>query len=123
MSSTNKNDEQQLAIVGGQSKISGSFQGGDFLIVEGEFTGLIQCRELVITRKGKIEAWVEAENMEAWGNVGGFSRVKKAVCRKTSRIEGCIMGGGIALEPGAIIGGALAFEKAEDVENEGKESS
>lgn len=122
MSST-KNEEQQLAIVGGQSKISGSFQGGDFLIVEGEFTGLIQCRELVVTRKGKIEAWVEVENMETWGSIGGFSRVKKAVCRKTSRIGGCIMGGGIALEPGAIIEGSLAFEKVEDVENERKESS
>ena len=122
MSST-KNEEQQLAIVGGQSKISGSFQGGDFLIVEGEFTGLIQCRELVVTRKGKIEAWVEVENMEVWGEVNGFSRVKKVICRKTSRIGSCIMGGGIALEPGVVIEGALAFEKAEDVENEGKESS
>ncbi len=37
--------------------------------------------------------------------------------------RGCIMGGGIALEPGVVIEGALAFEKAEDVENEGKESS
>ena len=61
--------------------------------------------------------------MEVWGEVNGFSRVKKVICRKTSRIGGCIMGGGIALEPGVVIEGALAFEKAEDVENEGKESS
>ena len=122
MSST-RNEEQELAIVGGQSKIRGSFQGGNFLIVEGEFAGSIQCQELVITRRGKIEAWVEVENMEVWGEVNGFSRVKKVICRKTSRIGGCIMGGGIALEPGVVIEGALAFEKAEDVENEGKESS
>ena len=122
MSST-KNEEQELAIVGGQSKISGSFEGGGFLVVEGEFAGSIQCRELVITRKGKIEAWVEVENMEVWGEVNGFSRAKKAICRKTSRIGGCIMGSGIALEPGAIIEGALTLEKVEEIEDEGKESS
>lgn len=121
MSST-RNEEQKLAIVGGQSKIRGNFEGGDFLIVEGEFAGSIQCRELVITRKGKIKAWVEVENMEVWGEINGFSQVKKVICRKTSRIGGCIMGGGIALEPGAIIEGTLAFEKAEDTENGGKES-
>ena len=56
------------------------------MIVEGEFAGSIQCQELVITRRGKIEAWVEVENMEVWGEVNGFSRVKKVICRKTSRI-------------------------------------
>lgn len=84
MSST-KNEEQELAIVGDNLKLEVVFKEGIF-DCGGEFAGSIQCQELVITRRGKIEAWVEVENMEVWGEVNGFSRVKKVICRKTSRI-------------------------------------
>lgn len=112
----------EVAIVGGHARVQGSFISGGTLIVEGEFSGSVQCPHLVIMERGKVEGFVEVQDAEVWGVVGGFAKAGKMVCRRTSRVVGCVMVRSVALEPGMILEGTIIFERPEENEREREES-
>lgn len=121
MSSTVPENVPEVAIVGAHAKIRGSFASNGTLIVEGVFSGSIQCPRLVVMEKGEVTGFVQVDNAEVWGTVGGFTRAGKMVCRKTARLVGCVMVQSVALEPGMVLEGAIVFARPEGDEDEGKE--
>ncbi|MGQ9473633.1 MAG: bactofilin family protein [Candidatus Caldatribacteriaceae bacterium] len=121
MNSTNRSQEE-VAVIGNHAKVNGRLESQGLLIVEGEFVGSIHCSHLLVTKDGKVNGSIEVGELEVWGNVNGFLKVQKMVCRKTSRIEGCILVKSIALEPGTLLEGFLTFQRIEDGQNERKES-
>jgi len=121
MNSTNHNQEE-VAVIGSNARANGRLEAQGLLIVEGEFVGSIRCPHLLVTRGGKVSGSVEAQELEVWGDISGFLRVQKMICRKASRIGGCVLVRSIALEPGVLVEGFLTFQKIEDERNEGKES-
>lgn len=115
-------NSNKVAIIGGHSRVRGDFTSTGTLIVLGEFNGFVQCSHLVVMEAGRVEGFIEVQNVEVWGKVDGFARVGKMVCRRTSHLSGCVMARSIALEPGMTLEGAIVFERIGDEEDEGKES-
>lgn len=122
MNSTALENVPDVAIVGEHAKVQGSFSSGGTLIVEGVFSGSIRCPHLVVMERGEVTGFVEVHNAEVWGTVGGFTKAQKMVCRRTSRVLGCMMVRSVALEPGMVLQGSIVFVKPEGDDDEGKES-
>ncbi|MEN3202339.1 MAG: polymer-forming cytoskeletal protein [Atribacterota bacterium] len=120
MSSTVLENTPEVAIVGEHAKVRGSFVSNGTLIVEGVFNGSIQCPRLIVMERGEVAGLVQADDVEVWGTVEGFTRAGKIVCRKTARVLGCVMVQSAALEPGVVLEGAIVFVKSEGDENEGE---
>ncbi|MGC8778873.1 MAG: bactofilin family protein [Candidatus Caldatribacteriaceae bacterium] len=121
MNSTNHSQEE-IAVIGGNARASGQLEAQGLLIVEGEFVGSIRCPHLLVTKGGKVTGSIEVQELEVWGDISGFLRVQKMICRKASRIGGCVLARSIALEPGVFMEGFLTFQRIEDEHNERKES-
>lgn len=121
MSSTNHNQEE-VAVIGSNARANGQLETPGLLIVEGEFVGSIRCPQLLITKGGRVAGSVEVQELEVWGDVSGFLKVQRMICRKASRIGGCVLVKNIALEPGVLMEGFLTFQRIEDERDERKES-
>jgi len=116
-------DDLEIAVVGESAKLKGQLETPNLLIIEGEFSGSIRCPYLVVTRGGRVNGWVEVEEVEVWGNISGFVKVRRMVCRNASRIGGCILVRSVALEPGALVEGFLTFQRSEEERDERKTGS
>ncbi|MCX6089069.1 MAG: polymer-forming cytoskeletal protein [Atribacterota bacterium] len=106
-----KNEEKtpDIAILGDQSQLTGHFHTPGTVMVQGEYRGSIECQAMIVTRKGMIDAQIDAQSIEIWGVFNGFARSDKVICRSTSKIRGFIMSYGMGIEPGAIFEGGLIF--------------
>ena len=105
----NKETVKDVAILGDLTHFNGHFQSEGTIMIQGEYAGSIDSDSVIITRHGKINAFIRSKNLEVWGVLDGFVRSEKVVCRSTSQINGIIMSCGIAIEPGTVFGGGLTF--------------
>ncbi|MEN3186673.1 MAG: polymer-forming cytoskeletal protein [Atribacterota bacterium] len=123
MSSTNQNhNREEVAVIGSNAKANGQLETPGLLIVEGEFVGSIRCLQLLVTKGGRVTGSVEVQDLEVWGNVSGFLKVQRMVCRRASRIGGCVLVKSISFEPGVFMEGFLTFQRIED-EHDGRKES
>ncbi|NLJ48239.1 MAG: polymer-forming cytoskeletal protein [Candidatus Atribacteria bacterium] len=105
---------KDIAILGDQTRLDGHYQGEGTVMIQGEFHGSIDSMNIIITRHGQSNAFIQAKNLEIWGTLAGFTRTEKVICRSSCRITGIIMSNGIAIEPGTTFEGGLTFPQTGD---------
>jgi len=102
---------QQINILGEGTKIKGDIISSGDIRIDGEMIGNLATKgKLVIGPKGKIEGQVEAANVEVSGFIKGKVTVTELLTMKASaKIEGDLVAGKLAVEPGAVFSGSCSM--------------
>lgn len=104
-------DLPSVNIIGSGTQVTGDVQSnGDFRI-DGQLKGTISIKgKLVIGGTGKIEGEIQCQNAEVSGEVIGKINVSELLTLKsTSRLNGDIITGKIAIEPEAQFTGTCSM--------------
>ncbi len=102
---------QQINILGEGTKIKGDIISSGDIRIDGEMVGNLTTKgKLVIGPKGKIDGQVQAANVEVSGFIKGKVTVNELLTMKASaKIEGDLVAGKLAVEPGAIFSGSCSM--------------
>jgi len=111
MTKTSATEMPSVNIIGAGTQVTGEIQSnGDFRI-DGQLKGQITIKgKLVIGTSGKIDGEVNCQNAEISGELIGKINVSELLTLKsTSRLNGDIITGKIAIEPDAQFTGTCSM--------------
>ena len=74
--------------------------------IDGSFKGTINCEELVIGIRGKLEGEIKAEKLYVYGELLGKAVVDSLFIAGSAKLKGDVTHSSIAIEPGAYIDGS-----------------
>ena len=102
---------QQINILGEGTKIKGDIISSGDIRIDGEMVGNLATKgKLVVGNNGKIDGQVQAANIEVAGFINGKVTAKELLNMKSSaKIEGDIVAGKLAVEPGAVFTGTCSM--------------
>lgn len=107
--------------IGSQIAVQGNIRGEGELLVEGQVVGTIVIRgHLVIADSGRVEADIEVESGDIYGQVQGDIQAKQSLTiHGGARVLGSIRAAKIHLHEGASVRGAIEMEMdlPEELEN------
>lgn len=114
--------DQAINILGEGTIIKGDIAANSDIRIDGQLVGNLEAKgRVVVGPKGKIEGKVTCNNVEIAGFIKGKVTVQELLNMKASaKIEGDIIAGKLAVEPGATftgtcaMGGATAPVKEDD---------
>lgn len=119
----NGDDSSQLInILSDGTRIKGDIISNGDIRIDGEMVGNLATKgKLVVGNNGKIQGEVQASNIEVAGFIKGKVTARTLLNMKASaKIEGDIVAGKLAVEPGAIFTGTCSMGTATTT-NEPKE--
>ena len=95
--------DQAINILGEGTLIKGDISASSDIRIDGQLVGNLEAKgRVVIGPKGKIDGQVKCKNVEIVGFIKGKVFVDELLNMKaTSKIEGDIVAGKLAIEPGA----------------------
>ena len=111
MTKTSATETPSVNIIGAGTQVTGEIQSnGDFRI-DGQLKGQITIKgKLVIGTSGKIDGEVNCQNAEISGElIGKISVSELLTLKSTSRLNGDIITGKIAIEPDAQFTGTCSM--------------
>lgn len=102
---------QQINILGEGTKIKGDIIASGDIRIDGEMVGNLATKgKLVVGNNGKIDGQVHAANIEVAGLIKGKVTASELLNMKSSaKIEGDIVAGKLAVEPGAVFTGTCSM--------------
>lgn len=105
------NSGQAINILGNGTNIKGDITSNGDIRIDGEMIGNLTTKgKLVVGTSGKIEGQVQAANVEVSGFIKGKVAATELLNMKSSaKIEGDIMAGKLAVEPGATFTGTCSM--------------
>lgn len=119
----NGDDSSQLInILSDGTRIKGDIISNGDIRIDGEMVGNLATKgKLVVGNNGKIQGEVQASNIEVAGFIKGKVTARTLLNMKASaKIEGDIVAGKLAVEPGAVFAGTCSMGTASTT-NEPKE--
>ncbi|WP_297089155.1 polymer-forming cytoskeletal protein [uncultured Draconibacterium sp.] len=118
--------DQAINILGDGTTIKGDITANSDIRIDGQLVGNLEAKgRVVVGPKGKIEGKVSCNNVEIAGFIKGKVKVEELLNMKASaKIEGDIIAGKLAVEPGAVFTGTCAMggSSAPVAENEKQKS-
>ena len=118
--------DQAINILGEGTLIKGDISASSDIRIDGQLIGNLEAKgRVVIGPKGKIDGQVKCKNVEIVGFIKGKVFVDELLNMKaTSKIEGDIVAGKLAIEPGATFSGTCAMGGASSpVKEDAKEKA
>ena len=102
---------QSINIISEGTLIKGDITANGDIRVDGELIGNIYAKgRLVIGPKGKVDGEIDCNNIEVSGYIKGKVTVAELLTLKdTARINGDVVSGKLAVEPGAIFSGTCSM--------------
>jgi len=109
---------QQINILGEGTKIKGDIISNGDIRIDGEMIGNLASKgKLVVGTNGRIDGQVQAANVEVSGFIKGKVMVKELLNMKAAaKIEGDIVAGKLAVEPGAVFTGTCSMGLAKTID-------
>ncbi|WP_319500542.1 polymer-forming cytoskeletal protein [uncultured Draconibacterium sp.] len=103
--------DQAINILGEGTLIKGDISASSDIRIDGQLVGNLEAKgRVVIGPKGNIEGTVKCNNVEIAGFIKGKVTVDELLNMKASaKIEGDIVAGKLAVEPGATFTGTCAM--------------
>ncbi len=114
----NGEDSSQLInILSDGTKVKGDIISNGDIRIDGEMVGNLATKgKLVVGNNGKIQGEVQASNIEVSGLIKGKVTANELLNMKSSaRIEGDIIAGKLAVEPGAVFTGTCSMGASKPV--------
>lgn len=105
----------RTARIGGSLSVKGDLYGEEDLFIEGRIEGKITLKKgsVTIGEKGRVQADIEATNIQVAGEVeGDLLGREQVVLLETGRVQGNIKAKSVTLENGAQFKGAIDMESA-----------
>lgn len=104
-------DSGTVNIIGSGTSIEGDVVSGGDIRIDGNLKGTLKTRgKLVVGPTGSIEGDVSCQNADVSGNVRGKINVTELLSLKNSaKINGEIITGKLAIEPGADFSGSCSM--------------
>lgn len=103
--SRNKQSMPVPSIISDNTKLEGTIDSTGIVHIDGGFKGIINCEELVIGIRGKLEGEVKAEKLFIYGELKGKAVVDSLFIASSAKLKGDVTHSSIAIEPGAYIDG------------------
>ncbi len=106
-----ENLNQSINIISEGTLIKGDITANGDIRVDGELIGNIYAKgRLVIGPKGKVDGEIDCNNIEVSGYIKGKVTVAELLTMKdTAMINGDVVSGKLAVEPGAIFSGTCSM--------------
>ncbi len=103
----NENETNGINIIGIGTKITGDVNSNGDIRVDGSLTGkLITKGKVVIGETGKVKGEINCKNSDVEGSIEGKITVSQLLALKSkARINGDIIAGKLAIEPGCSFTG------------------
>lgn len=124
-----KKNKLMETVLGETSSIKGDLEVAHGITIGGTFSGTLKSGgKVIIGKKGKIDADIEAEEVITAGFINGdIKAINKLVVHNKGKVEGNVKTSSLVLEKGGIINGSIDMgveKKKEDKKskNEGKKS-
>lgn len=107
----NTPDSGTVNIIGSGTSIEGDVVSGGDIRIDGNLKGTLKTRgKLVVGPTGSIEGEVSCQNADVSGNMRGKINVTELLSLKSSaKINGEIVAGKLAIEPGADFSGSCSM--------------
>jgi cytoskeletal protein CcmA (bactofilin family) len=107
----NTPDSGTVNIIGSGTTIEGDVVSGGDIRIDGNLKGTLKTRgKLVVGPTGTVEGEVSCQNADVSGNIRGKINVTELLSLKSSaKINGEIMTGKLAIEPGADFSGSCSM--------------
>ena len=103
--SRNKQSIPVPIIISDNTKLEGTINSTGIVHIDGSFKGTINCEELVIGIRGKLEGEIKAEKLYVYGELLGKAVVDSLFIAGSAKLKGDVTHSSIAIEPGAYIDG------------------
>ncbi|WP_340111748.1 bactofilin family protein [Maribellus mangrovi] len=102
---------QHINILGNGTKVKGDIISNGDIRIDGEMVGNLATKgKLVVGNSGKIQGEVQASSIEVSGFINGKVTAAELLNMKaTAKIEGDIVAGKLAVEPGAVFTGTCSM--------------
>jgi cytoskeletal protein CcmA (bactofilin family) len=114
----NGEDSSQLInILSNGTKVKGDIISNGDIRIDGELVGNLATKgKVVVGNSGKIHGEVQASNIEVSGFIKGKVTVSELLTMQTAaKIEGDIVAGKLAVEPGAVFTGTCSMGASKPV--------
>jgi cytoskeletal protein CcmA (bactofilin family) len=114
----NGEDSSQLInILSNGTKVKGDIISNGDIRIDGELVGNLATKgKVVVGNSGKIQGEVQASNIEVSGFIKGKVTANELLTMQTAaKIEGDIVAGKLAVEPGAIFTGTCSMGASKPV--------
>ncbi len=101
------------ARIGSTLTLKGDLQGEEDLVIEGRIEGKIAIKQGSVTvgEKGRVEADIEASNIQVAGVVkGNLTAAERVVLLESGRVEGNITARSVSLENGCHFKGSIDMQ-------------
>ena len=121
----NENETNGINIIGIGTKITGDVNSNGDIRVDGSLHGkLITKGKVVIGETGKVKGEINCKNSDVEGSIEGKVTVSELLSLKAkARINGDIMAGKLAIEPGCQFTGNCDMNTGTASDGEGIQSS
>ena len=109
-------------VIGPSIRVKGNFHGQGDIVIEGIVEGSVKTNSyLLVGKKAKITASIEAGDAQIGGEVTGDIKIKGYVeITATAKINGNIEANQISIEKGAVLNGRCTMSKEEKAHAEEK---
>jgi len=104
--------EKEACMIGPSVTISGNVSGTEDLVVQGRIEGRISLEgsKVVVDGPGRVEADVDAGEVEIYGGVKGDVSARSASLSAGARIIGTLRAEAVSIEEGAQVSGAIEMQ-------------
>lgn len=108
---SNEDTSQLINILSDGTRVKGDIITNGDIRIDGEMEGNLSTKgKLVVGNNGKIQGEVKAANIEVSGFIKGKVTAQELLNMKASaKIEGDIVAGKLAVEPGAVFTGTCSM--------------
>jgi cytoskeletal protein CcmA (bactofilin family) len=106
-------------VLGRSVVVKGELAGAEDLLIEGQLEGTVRLQDhtLTVGQNGQVKAEVKARQVIVLGTVQGNITARDRVeIRKTGRVIGDLVSGGLAIEEGAYFKGSIDILREEERE-------
>ena len=106
--SRNASQQESVTIIAQSCKLEGSFETPGKLIVDGSLTGDLKCNTLEVGKNARINANIEADNIDVGGSLKGeiFCNGRLFIAN-TGEVKGRISYGSLLIETGGLLEGYI----------------
>jgi len=120
---TNEDTSQLINILSDGTRIKGDIISNGDIRIDGEMVGNLATKgKLVVGNNGRIQGEVQASNIEVSGFIKGKVTARELLNMKaTAKIEGDIVAGKLAVEPGAVFTGTCSMGVPKPIDEPKKE--
>jgi len=110
--------------IGATTKIKGDITSKEDFRIDGKFEGnLTTTAKIVLGEKGVLEGNIKCDNAEILGRVSGDLIVENLLSIKsTASIDGSVVTGKLAIEPGAVFNATCQMKGAQTMQNVAKKT-